>query len=62
MDYICFSKKLNDTMFQLFLQSATITAGDWDKVYPQIVEVAEEEDSEALFFLRFLLSLKIYDQ
>lgn len=28
-------------MFQLFLQSATITSEDWDKVYPQIVEVAE---------------------
>ena len=27
-------------MFQLFLQSDTITADDWNKVYPQIVELA----------------------
>lgn len=28
-------------MLQLFLQTATITANDWDKVYPQIVRLAE---------------------
>jgi hypothetical protein len=28
-------------MLQLFLQTSAITAADWDKVYPQIVELAE---------------------
>jgi len=27
-------------MLQLFLQTSAITAADWDKVYPQIVELA----------------------
>jgi len=37
------ARRLNThhTMFQLFLQSSAISADEWEKVYPQIVGVAE---------------------
>lgn len=41
-------------MLQLFLQTSAITAADWDKVYPQIVELAEA------FPLR-LIRIEAYD-